>query len=322
MLSSDAAPQPAPYTRLLRLGAAHTVKRGLKLLPGVQAVSRAVNPPRPDPNNGRCAIRDFFILKDMAARHGVTITGKSVLEIGSGWFPIFSVLFALYGARKVFFTDITSAMDSKTFAEALRFLPEGAATLVEEGTITAEDARFIAAKVRDVRWNDGRFEYLAPFNPTTSRVAADLIVSRTVIEHISEGELRPTLTAFRRMLSPDGHMLHAIDNSDHLSHGDRSISPVNFLTIPRAVWRVINSLTYPQNRMRHDSYSRLFADCGCDVIAARGHPHPRALNDLRRFEARNAIDPDYKRAPGIENLAILDSYFLLRNAPRGDTRKS
>jgi hypothetical protein len=64
MLKTDLpANKPASYARLMRMGAAYTVKQGVKALPGVQALARAVNPPRPDPSNGRCAIRDFFVLE-------------------------------------------------------------------------------------------------------------------------------------------------------------------------------------------------------------------------------------------------------------------
>lgn len=109
-------------------------------------------------------------------------------------------------------------------------------------------------------------------------------------------------------------MLHSIDNSDHISHGHKGISPVNFLTIPQTVWGVVNSLNYPQNRIRHDASGHLFNRCGFEVLEARGQPHPKALNDLQEFAGIGAIDADFKSGHTLEGLAILDSYFLLRNA--------
>lgn len=304
--------KPVPYLRLLKMGAAYSVKKGIKGLPGVQALARKINPPRPDPSNGRCAIRDFFILKRMAERHGISFKSRTVLEIGSGWFPIFSILFALYGAEKVILTDITASMDDETFDEAVAFLPQAAAILVEEGEISAEDAQHISSAVPNISTSKNRFEYIAPFDPEKYTGSSDFIISRTVIEHIAEQELRPTMTAFRNLLLPGGYMLHAIDNSDHLSHGQMNISPVNFLTIPKGLWDLINSISYPQNRLRHSNYKKLFSECGCEVVEAQGRSHPRALKDLISFEKRNAIDLAFVENSNLEDLAILDSYFLTR----------
>lgn len=308
------ANQPAPYTRLLRMGAAYSVKQGIKLVPGVQALARRVNPPHLIQSNGGCAVRDFFILKEMAARHGLSFENKTVLEVGSGWFPIFSILFALYGAKKIILTDITTSLDARTFREALTFLAQGASTLVDEGKISAAEARHIAEAASRSSLSDGRFEYIAPFAPEKYAGSSDLVVSRTVLEHIPAHELLPTMTAFRDLLVPGGHMLHSIDNSDHLSHGQRDISPVNFLTIPKGLWGFINSISYPQNRLRHDNYSHILRACGCEVLEAKGNPHPRALNDLFTFAKSNAIDIAFKNAGNLENLAILDSYFLVRRS--------
>lgn len=312
MLISERAPnKPARYSRLLKMGAARSMKQGLKVLPGIQALARRVNPPRPNPSNGRCAIRDFFILKEMAERHGVSFEEKTVIEIGSGWFPIFSILFALYGAKKVILTDITASMDAKTFDEAAAFLPKAAPALLQNGEISAEDARHISQPLPDT-FSNGRFEYRSQFAPAEYARTADLVISRTVLEHIPERDLLPTLAAFRELLKPDGCMLHSIDNSDHLSHGQSGISPVNFLTIPEGMWAFINSISYPQNRLRHSRYARLFQECGCEVLDARGRPHPAALNDLFSFAKCNAIDVAFREYDGLEDLAILDSYFLIR----------
>lgn len=306
--------EPAPYFRLLKIGAAHSLKQGIKALPGVRALARALNPPRPDPSNGRCAIRDFFVLKEMAERNGIRLEGATVLEIGSGWFPIFSILFAFYGAKKVILTDITPSMDVNTFSEALRFLPQGASVLVEEGAISEEDARHISCSAESASFSDGRFHYIAPFAPESCLLSCDLVVSRTVLEHISEEELRPAMAAFCSLLGGGGCMLHAIDNSDHLSHGRRNISPVNFLTVPRATWKVINAISYPQNRLRHNNYKRLFRDCGCALLEAQGRPDMRALNDAKSFVKNGSIDVVFREYDRLEDLAILDSYFVARRS--------
>jgi hypothetical protein len=64
-------------------------------------------------------------------------------------------------------------------------------------------------------------------------------------------------------------MAHAIDNSNHFSHVDPTISRVNFLTWSEAKHRLVSKLAKGgENRLRHHEYGILFRRAGYVVIGA------------------------------------------------------
>ena len=71
----------------------------------------------------------------------------------------------------------------------------------------------------------------------------------------------------RPKLSKDGLMVHLIDYSDHLEHGDKSISKVNFLTWSERDHALINLMMREgENRLRHHQYVSLFHKAGFNVV--------------------------------------------------------
>lgn len=62
-----------------------------------------------------------------------------------------------------------------------------------------------------------------------------------------------------RVVRPDGAFIHRIDYSDHFSHSDKSITPVNFLKFSAAEWDRISGNRYMyMNRLRHDDFLDMF----------------------------------------------------------------
>lgn len=54
--------------------------------------------------------------------------------------------------------------------------------------------------------------------------------------------------------------VHKIDYSDHFSHSDKSISPINFLQFTDSEWHKIAGNRYMyMNRLRHDDFIHLFS---------------------------------------------------------------
>ena len=109
----------------------------------------------------------------------------------------------------------------------------------------------------------------------------DFHISYAVLQHIPPQTLRGILLEARRLLKPGGLGIHWIDMSDHFSHGDHSISPVNFLQFSDREWRKLagNRFMY-QNRMRVDDYIMLLGEIGATVRCVDAHVNERALRAL------------------------------------------
>jgi SAM-dependent methyltransferase len=94
----------------------------------------------------------------------------------------------------------------------------------------------------------------------------DLIVSVAVLEHVYD--LAAAFSAMDALLAPGGLMLHQVDLRDHGMFSGGGRHPLEFLTIPPAVYRAMTSHTGAPNRERIGSYRTLLAELGHDATIA------------------------------------------------------
>lgn len=267
---------------------------------GLRRMKRRVFGYAPNVGNLLGALRNLDEMETELASLGRSFAAATVLEIGSGWFPAIPVTLSLRGAEKVFLSDLNQHMDESTFTTTLQFLNQH----------TPSHPRLRAAKGID----DFALVYLAPFNVADIADASlDLIISRTVLEHIFPAPLTSLLVALRPKLKPDGLMVHYIDHSDHLEHSDKSLSKINFLTWSTRRHSLVNRLTKEgENRLRHHEYGTLFEAAGYAVVRTKTHLHEptqAVVPSLRLAE------PFRRMAP--EQLATLSSIYIV--APRTPT---
>lgn len=252
---------------------------------------------RPDPSNLSSTLENYGRIHAAAQAHGRPVAGARVLEIGTGWFPMLPILMCADGAAEVRMTDLNPHMDERTFDTALRYVQE---RFPERQRLQA--VRHMA---------DLPLHYSAPFAPSMlADGAVDLVVSRTVLEHIEPAPLQALMAALRPKLARGGLMVHLVDHSDHLEHLDLTnrTSPLNFLQWSPALHRAVNGLTRDgENRLRHHQYPPLFEAAGYEVLAAEGEVHPRALQSLAGLRLAPPFDTMTR-----EQLAVLVSLYVLR----------
>ena len=260
----------------------------------LRRLKRRVMGYEPDPKNIDYTIANFEQMGEALAAEGRSFTGATVLEIGSGWFPVIPILLAQHDVRHVFMTDLIPHMDETTFAATLRYM-KGA----------RPDTGFLAAVNR---FDDLPATYLAPFDPAlVTDGSLDYVLSRTVLEHIEPDDIVAVLSAMRPKLKPGGLMIHFIDNSDHLEFGDKSISRIHFLTLSEQRHALINRLIRDgENRLRHHEYPALFERAGFRVVSASGFVHEptkSSASTLRLTAPFSDMRP--------EDLATLTSIYVL-----------
>ena len=120
-----------------------------------------------------------------------------------------------------------------------------------------------------------KIEYRAPADAADSDLpdqSIDIQVSYTVFEHIPREVLRGILLEANRVLAPGGVTLHHIDTSDHFSHHDRSILPINFLRYSDAEWvRLAGNQFAYHNRLRASEFADLYSECGHELLFWKPH---------------------------------------------------
>lgn len=303
------------HPRPFDVGIAHA-KSVLPLRGPLIRLKRAITPYQSNLANDWCALDHGVSMIRSLRQHYGSLEGATVVEIGTGWQPTIPLLLYLAGSR-VILTDVERLLDFSTVVGSIAFIASQfewvACRLdMEPGAVTDALCRGLGRNLSSLLANL-RFEYHAPADvcdlPPGS---ADIIYSRAVLEHIPASFLRELLVGCRALLSPNGMMMHIVDNSDHWQHTDPRLSRLNFLRYSDPVWRLINSSgQIYQNRLRHSDYIALIAAAGYEICHERADIDPGArLDALRlslapRFQDR---DPD--------DLAVLTSHILC--APRGD----
>jgi len=248
----------------------------------------------PDPSNLLQTLSHYTDMRQAWERAGLSATGATVLEVGTGWFPTVPLCLLADGARRVLMTDLNVHLDNTTYAATRRFLTQ------------REPARF--AGLAAGSWQELPLEYLAPFNPDhVADASLDFVVSRTVLEHIPAPAIVELLSRLRPKLRAGGAMVHCIDHSDHLEHRDKRISKVNFLTWPDQQHRLVNWLTREgENRLRHHEYPELFRSAGFDVISSQANVHQPTAEKISALALKDRF-----KTMSAEQLATLDSTFVI-----------
>jgi hypothetical protein len=132
------------------------------------------------------------------------------------------------------------------------------------------------------------------------------VFSGGALEHYAPEELDAEVARMARALQPGGLMSHVVDHRDHRWHADKSISPLDHLTVEEDDYlsRYSNPLEY-HNRWLRSSYVDLFARHGFTV----------ACRDVRLYTAdlapldRSRLTPPFAGA-GDEDLHSLVTHFM------------
>jgi SAM-dependent methyltransferase len=281
--------------------AAMAIRGLMPFQPALRRLKRKFSPYQDNRANSDYCITNG--LEQLAALReaGISITGATVLEFGSGWLPLIPMLFHLAGAGRLILTDIERLMDVRTEAMARARI-----------MARLDDIAAALAAPREVllaRLDSFAAEYHAPWDPAAHPAEdVDLVISRATFEHVPEPQLRVFLAEFHRILRPGGATCHVIDNSDHWQHKDSSLSRVEFLRYEETSWAWRFAQVNPQgfqNRLRHTDYRALLQHAGFQVVLECGRPEPGCLGNLKRLPLASRF-----RGHPAEDLAILTSLFV------------
>lgn len=249
----------------------------------------------PNADHLELTLHNYERIKYFLERSDGELSGKIVLEIGSGWFPTIPILLVRDGAKKVFMSDLNVHMDDITFQATASYL---------KNRYPNNDF------IRNIMgFSSLPIEYLAPFNSAAlTDKSLDIVMSHAVLEHIPKSDIYNLFSSLRPKISDNGIMIHMVDHSDHFEHYDKSISRINFLTWNEEKHALINYLIKDgENRMRHHEYHQVFQDAGFKVVNEEADLHKQTLENVKFLDL---VYPYSKMSP--EQLAILTSIYVLK----------
>ncbi len=148
-------------------------------------------------------------------------------------------------------------------------------------------------------------DYRAPFDASSTgfvNKAIDVCVSTNTLEHIPKESLSKIFYELNRILKDSGILSLIIDYSDHYSHTDNSIGPLNYLNFTELEWAKFNHDCHFQNRLRHFDYVEILKSCGFQIIEEK-------LNYISH-EVDENIKAKFSQAD--ESWAATSSYMLAK----------
>ena len=254
--------------------------------------------------------------------------GRTFFEVGTGRVPMTPLAYWLMGAKKVITIDLNPYLKTELTKECLQYIAEH----VEE-TEAAFGAQLDRKRFDTLLYlqrQDGfrlqhlldlcHITYIAPGDAARtglSPASIDFHTSFNVFEHIPRDVLAAILSEGNRIISDAGLFVHRVDYSDHFSHSDTRISPINFLQYSDAQWdRYAGNRYMYMNRLRHDDFLALFEAAQHTVLATEPTVDETSLTLLR--EGMLGIDERFAEKTA-EVLATTESWIVSAKASKGES---
>ena len=202
---------------------------------------------------------------------GEPLPQTSVVEVGTGWFPIVPLGLALHGAS-VLTIDKHKHLDARRVRMTMQMLSDlersgqlrcgSTDQLALLRTLLSDPERTSGADLLEPLGIDARVADARDLTGMPQAQGAQLLVSNNTLEHIPEPVLAGIFAEFARTGAADAQMSHYIDLADHYAGFDPRVTEFHFLTLSPAQWRLANNSLGYQNRLRIGDYRRLLTEAG------------------------------------------------------------
>jgi SAM-dependent methyltransferase len=252
----------------------------------------------------RKCFADYFTVLGMSPNEiEAFLLHKDILEYGPGDTPGVALLMLAHGARSVICVDEFPLYRlSERSAQVMKHIVDGL-----EGHRRRRAEECFHEKGNPASgFRPERLRYLVtPSGLSGISDGADLICSRSVLEHVRD--LPASFADMRRALRTSGVAVHKVDLR---SHGLHHRNPLDFLTWPAKLWKLMYQHKGFINRWRIDRYREILKETPLTTVSLT----PTAMADAADV---SAVRP-YLAAPfdrlSDEDLACLGFWLVCRRA--------
>ena len=212
----------------------------------------------------------------------ISLENKSILEIGSGWFPIMPYFFKYkFKVKNIFTYDINKHYQKKAILEF-------------NSAFSNKYNYQIAAESNNKYGLPSGVDYYPHSNVINETLPqVDLIFSRYVLSHAKAEDVVGMHKKFIETYPKGTYIIHFISPSDLRQHGDASISLQDFLQYSKEQWDKIQTKYDSHNRLRLPQFIELFKSLGLEVVyLTYESSNPDSLNIKLLRELK--LHDDYK----------------------------
>jgi SAM-dependent methyltransferase len=244
-------------------------------------------------------------LKDVRT-YGITIAGKTVLEIGPGINLGSSMLLAAYGAKPVVVDRFLAPWDRDYHGRFYTRLRDELAR-----TDPAADLRPLTALIKARAYPE---RVIQRVSASLEKVPlpdgyCDVVWSNAVVEHLYD--LDASFAQLHRITSPGGYHLHQVDFRDHRNF-DR---PLEYLLLSEEAFQRTFEIAHSDcgNRWRPDETTPRVLSAGFEIVQFVVTEYCRP-EYLREFMTRLQISNSRYRDWPEDKLRIIGGHYILRRS--------
>lgn len=243
--------------------------------------------------------KDWLVTCSLLRELHVPIRDARLMEIGTGWLPVFPLCFSLAGTSTCTTYDLSRHLRVDSVAALLeqiqRHVPAIAAAAGETPDRVLQRLAVLAdsASPEEMLSRAG-IRYRAPADAARTGMpdaSIDIAFSNSVLEHVTVADLDRLFREMHRVVRPGGIILHGVNCGDHYAYFDRSISQLHYLKFSAASWKKWNNDLQYQNRLRPADFLEASARAGFRLLLRRSRPRFDLLDALPERE----IAPEFLR---------------------------
>jgi SAM-dependent methyltransferase len=283
------------------------IQKTLSILPGGSMcnyfLQKSVGQLRSDATIRMTFEKDVTVLFEKMAKLSLDPASARILEIGTGWLPVFPLSLALAGFRNTRTVDINRHLREPAVRRTLLTLEAYLDHPTFQPFATPEQVHDNYQKLirsQNILATAG-IDYQAPCNAASTGWkpgSLDLITSNNVFEHVPVPVLLDLFVEAKRLLRPSGHVLHCVNCGDHYAYGDSSITQINYLSFSEAEWNRWNNSIQYQNRLRPIDFIQMADHHGLHIDLAQYTTKPGYMKQLENM----VIAPEFRHY-SLEDLA-------------------
>ena len=162
---------------------------------------------------------------EMLKRSGFDLSGKTVLDIGTGWQPTIPLILFLAGCDDTILIDQERVLDHQLLVRTAANLRGHAKSIAKRLGLGERDVvqrlRVSADTTHFGVLRQFHMQYLAPYDllkTTFADKSIDVITSRAPLAHFSARYVDALLPAMSKLLRPDGLLCMHFDQKDRLEY--------------------------------------------------------------------------------------------------------
>tara|TARA_R100000935_G_C2812432_1_gene155635 strand:- start:458 stop:1333 length:876 start_codon:yes stop_codon:yes gene_type:complete len=197
----------------------------------------------------------YLTFKEITEKLGISISGKKIIEIGSGWLPIMPYFFKYLGQ-----IELVESYDLNEHYNKNSIL-----------NLNELFQKEFNVNVLPSNSNNFFLPESLKYHPKTNLVsaklpAANLVFSRFVLEHVTPEDIKEMHLKFIKELPPRSYIIHFISPGDHRAYVDKTLSLQDFLKYSDADWEKKHTRFDYHNRLRLPQYVDIFSAIGLEIV--------------------------------------------------------